>query len=235
MDPSTTHPILPGKLGPRIVRSWFDTVLNPMLQTLNFEHTLLTERNWTWRAYSEKLESMGLNKTAVSEDNLEQVLQFYPELGGLRDIHEEKVARLEEACRALHRVIASHPSMREALDRVKQDDSPTPQGSPLNSVLDNRNETDGRHLEYLAEYAVNGVRKLPDYYTYSQVWNKYSSLFLKPLEDDEVRRLKESTDTAGDELLRSVGKLISQIKDIRGRLSLEFDVPFVSSHEDFEQ
>lgn len=47
-----------GEAGPRIVRSWFDTVINPLLQNLGLEKNLLQEKNWTWTVPPGKLESI---------------------------------------------------------------------------------------------------------------------------------------------------------------------------------
>jgi len=42
---------LPLRAGPRTVRAWFDTVLNPLIQSLESDLVLLRQRNWTftWR------------------------------------------------------------------------------------------------------------------------------------------------------------------------------------------
>ena len=43
-------------IGPRIVRAWFDTVVNPLLNGLEKEQQLLAQHNWTWEFSPPSLE-----------------------------------------------------------------------------------------------------------------------------------------------------------------------------------
>lgn len=222
------YPILEGKVGPRIIRSWFDTVINPILADLKHEERLLVLRNWTWRVPPGHLESLRPVEESpwqVSVDNLEQLITFYPNVEDLIERHDAEVSELEDACRALHTSLAVREPVKDAYAKAKGDNSLTDQGTPINGVLRGPEEQD---LDLLAQYIVNTADELPHYYVYSPVWNKYKSEFLSSLEDPAVRPLREATVQAGEKLLRTVNDLTALLKQIRARLSLQFDVPFVT-------
>lgn len=223
------YPALEGKVGPRIIRSWFDTVINPILEHLKLEEKLLVLRNWTWRVPPGQLESLRRVEESpwqVSSDNLEQFISFYPNVEDLIERHNEEATELQEACRALHNSLSASKPVKDAYAKAKQDNSLTTQGTPINSVLRGSEERD---LDLLAQYIVNTADELPDYYVSSPVWNKYKSEFLVSLEDPALRPLRDSTVQAGERLLRTVNELSALLKQTRARLSLQFDVPFITS------
>lgn len=222
------HPPLEGKVGPRIIRSWFDTVINPMLADLKHDERMLVLRNWTWRVPPGHLESLRPIEESpwqVSVDNLEQLISFYPHVEGLIERHDGEATELEDACRALHNSFAVSQPVKDAYAKAKDDNSLTGEGKPINGVLRGPEERD---LDLLAQYIVNTADELPDYYVYSPVWNKYKSEFLISLEDSAVRPLRDATVQAGEKLLGTVNDLTAVLKQIRARLSLQFDVPFIT-------
>lgn len=222
------YPVLGDTVGPRIIRSWFDTVINPILESLKLEQRLLEDRNWTWRVPPGHLESIRpVEESAwqVSVDNLEQLISFYPNVEDLIERHDQEVSELQEACRALHMSLSASTPAKNAYDKAKQDSSLTRAGTTINSVLRGPEERD---LDLLAQYIVNTADELLDYYVYSPVWNKYKSDFLVSLEDPVVKPLRDSTVQAGDRLLGTVTDLSALLKETRAGLSLQFDVPFTT-------
>jgi hypothetical protein len=73
------------KVGPQIVRAWFDTVINPLLSWLGREQELLAAKNWTWRFKPAGLEAIRhLSAYVDARPNWEQFEQLYfqnPEFG----------------------------------------------------------------------------------------------------------------------------------------------------------
>ncbi len=216
-------------VGPRIIRSWFDTVINPILENLKLEEKLLVQRNWTWRvppSHLESIRSIVESAWQVSVDNLEQLITFYPNVEDLIERHDQEESELEDACRALHEALSTSSAIKEAYGKAKQDDALTEQGTAVNSVL---HGSDDQHLDLLAQYIVNNAEELPNYYVHSSVWNKYRSEFLSSLEDPAISPLRNAAVQAGEKLLGTVNELSALLKEIRSRLSLQFDVPFVTS------
>jgi hypothetical protein len=224
------YPALEGRVGPRIIRSWFDTVINAILERLKFEESLLERRDWTWRVPPCHLELLRPVREApwqVNADNLEQFLSFYPNVEELIERHDRERSELEEACSALHNSLAMSRTFKGAYEKAKADDSPTNQGTTINDAL--LRGSDEQHLDLLAQYVVNTADELPGYYVYSPVWNKYSSSFLNALQDSAISSMRASAVEEGEKLLETVRDLITLLKETRARLSLWFDVPFVTA------
>lgn len=92
------------KVGERIVRAWFDTVVNAMLQAMSWEETRLTARNWTWRFELNQLESIRPCRqmiVPVAIDNLEQFASYYPPVAQNIKFHDDYRIRLLVACQLL--------------------------------------------------------------------------------------------------------------------------------------
>ncbi len=230
------YPALEGKVGPRIIRSWFDTVINPILADLKHEESLLVLRNWTWRVPPGHLESLRRVEESpwqVSVDNLEQFICFYPQVADLIERHDRERSELEEACSALHSALSLSKTLKDAYEKAKSDNSPTDQETPINAVL--LRGTDEQHLDLLAQYVVNTADELPGYYVYSPVWNKYSAEFLVALQDPAISPMRASVVEGGEKLLKTVGDLIALLKETRARLSLWFDVPFVTAQSGLDE
>jgi hypothetical protein len=229
------YPMLVEHVGPRIVRSWFDTVLNPLLDSLALETSLLMIGNWTWRVPPRELESIRVIRGStfdISTDNLEQFLGFYPNLERAVARHDEKTLELRSTCEKLHRAVVNSLTLRTVYLEAKEDDSLTPRGTALNAFFAHGSENE--QIEVFAQCVVNGADQIPAYYTYSAVWAKYGRRFLASLEDPEVKSAKEATNRIGEELLQIVNDLIVLIKARRARLSLRFDVPIVTTQPSHE-
>lgn len=216
------------KIGPRIVRAWFDTVINPLIHSLEGEQELLNEKNWTWRFRPVGLESQRPVRAHIdpeARDNLEQLIEFYPDIKKAVEEHDKKVPLLLEKCKQLHQVIEESRELREIYERGASPESLSEMGLTLVDLFGAYPQLD--HLALLAQYIVNNTGDLPAYYSPARLWNKYRSEFIAILDHPAIRSDREATIKAGDALLRSVERLIRLLKEMRLQLSLEHDVPYV--------
>src|SRR5215510_2788931 len=99
------------EVSPRIIRAWFDTVLNPLLYGLSIEADVLSQGNLTWRLRTQSPVSLVPVRSLLMDlvqANLDQFLSLHPECIGPIEEHDAELARLVECCRTLHgRLIAS--------------------------------------------------------------------------------------------------------------------------------
>lgn len=217
------------KVGGRIVRSWFDTVINPLLQALKWEEKRLEKKDWTWQAQPGHLESIRPIKDMVpplAEDNLEHFIKFYPVIKENMDFHDQERVNLFVACKNLQRVIEESDELRAIYQRAKADDSKTQDGISINSAFAINTEAD--HLAVLAQYIVNQSGGLPFHYVYWPVWNKYRDELLALLDHPAIKPKKKLVEGAGEKLLKTVRRLIELLKEAREQLSLEHDEPYVT-------
>lgn len=101
----------------------------------------------------------------------------------------------------------------------------------LREAVDRIETIPPEHAEFcrraIAEYIINGARKLPDYYTLAAIWNQRRDEFMVALEAPEVSRARQSTAAAAVALETAVSQLIDKLKAFRSDLSLSKGVPIV--------
>lgn len=223
-------------VGRHIVRAWFDTVLNPLLRALEDEERLLGSKNWTWQFRPGGLESVRNVRTHVpfeARDNLEQFVGFYPGVGTLMDAHDNKVAVLGQRCGRLQEALQDSPDLRRLYEQVTSPASLTEIGTTLENVFGAYPVSD--HVALLAQYIVNNTGDLPDYYYTAPLWNKHRGRFLAILKQRSILMHSLVTDKAGADLLKSVRLLYRVLKEKRLKLSLEYDVPYVTASRSFSE
>ncbi len=214
------------KVGPQIVRAWFDTVINPLLSSLGREQELLAAKNWTWRFKPAGLEAIRPLITYVdAQPNWEQFEQLYPDTARIADAHDRKVEALAHKCERLHRALVTNPEYLDLLGRITSAESLRALGQDRQDVFGAYPESDWPHL--IAEYIINRTAELPSYYTTARLWNRYREELLALLGRPPLRGDDDAVSTAGEELRQTTGKLRLALQDIRLDLSLTHDVPYV--------
>ncbi len=214
----------------RIVRAWFDTVINPLLQGLKAEKARLQQRNWTWQYRLGRLESIRRIEEMVprlATDNLEQFLSHNAPLKwGFRE-HDEQRMQLEVACQKLQSKIESLPELQVTYQRATSNHSLEDLDVHLDQLFSNLPLNE--HLTLLTEYIVNETPKLPSYFTLSPLWNKYRGEFMAILNLPKIKPQAYQTKMAGEALLRTVDRLIKLLKVRREQLSTTYDLPYVTA------
>src|SRR2546426_7654624 len=239
---SRKRPVVPG---PRVVRAWFGTVINPLLKGLVQERSLLLQRNWTWQFRPGVLESIRQAENYVPLDaraNLEQFLEFYVDARSAIREHDELVSQLTGACQRLHDAIVNKSPLRtrydeltsmESLQAAFEKQSRRFRISEQNATADQLlSEVFGGyppsdHLAVLAQYIVNNTGKLPDHFTTAPFWNEYQEKFLTVLQGGEIAKKYTETTSIGTRLLKTSDFLSVRLQEIRLSLSVQYDVPYV--------
>lgn len=218
------------KVGERIVRAWFDTVINPMLQALSWEETRLTARNWTWRFELNQLESIRPCRqmiVPVAIDNLEQFASFYPPVAENIKFHDDQRTKLLVACQLLQKRLEESADLRAMYHRVTAPDVL----EEIHKSLDDLFGSPGgeHHIAVLAEHIVNNTGVLPSYFTVSPLWNRFREDFVAIAEAPSVIDQYNLTTKAGAKLLQIVNRLSDLLKEVREELSIQHDMPYVTS------
>lgn len=217
------------KVGPHIVRAWFDTVINPLLRGLDSERALLTKEKWTWRFEQGALLSFVPVRSFIAFealDNLEQFLQMAQDanLCRLVDRHDQQVHLLTAACSRFHDALRDSEPLREIYQRIAvQNAVPLRPGQTFDSLFGAYPPS--RHLDVLAEDIVNGSGQQPAYFATAPLWNHYRDELLRLRETPEICPHWEEAQRCGQALNGTVEKLIDSLKSIRQELSLEYDLP----------
>jgi len=215
--------------GPNIVRAWFDTVFHYVLAGLETEKGFLARYNWTFRHNNGKLEyiaNVARHVPSAAIENLEQFVAFFPVVGALIERHDDCVQRLESQCAAYADAIVESAGFLTTYRRVEAE-SPQVLHHEFSRNFGAYSSGDD-FKRILAEYLVNNIESLFNYYTTAALWNRYQADFFLSAAIPELSPLREATERAGRDLIEAVDELIASMKKIRSELSLAFDVPFVA-------
>jgi hypothetical protein len=202
-------------VSPSIVRAWFDTVLNPLIRALTTEADVLARGNLTWKTEVQRFASLVPVREHLVEEvhpNLEQMLSLHPEFNAPIAEHDQRLAPLADACRRLQEALLESKALRDAIDRVEAIKS---------------EEAAEFSREAIAEYIINSVRKLPDYYTLAKIWNQRREEFMAALQEPGVARSRQAAIEAAGTFEMAVRELVDKLKAFRNKLSLSNGVPIV--------
>ncbi|MBI1762244.1 MAG: hypothetical protein HYR56_12500 [Acidobacteria bacterium] len=219
-------------VGPNIVRAWFDTVINPLLQAFEQEQEFLTRQNWSWRYLPQQLEFFRHTQAYLDtwmRGNAEQFFDFHQEIKSAAAEHDEAVDWLADACRQLHDTLIQSAALQTIYQKTTTPESLAELGVKLTDLfggypLEN-------HLASLAQHIVNNLGELQSYYTTSPLWNRHRDEFLAVLKDASIKPHYEATCQRGAALRLATSKLVELLKNCRLTLSLEYDVPYFEARE----
>ena len=225
---SATIP-LKARIGPRIVRAWFDTVINPLIESLESEFALAAKGNWTWRFRPPNLELIRparryLERTAVA--SLEQICDLEPETKVMTQSHDNNVKTVFESAATLHHALTTSQAFTGLCDSFWD-----PKALAVSGLRDIQDIIGASPLEdrydVIAQYVVNNVGELPNYYTTAKFWNRHRTALMGALDAPEIHPHHKSLAQAGRCLAGANQSLLRRLKDLRLKLSLEHDVLYV--------
>jgi len=219
------------RVGPRIVRAWFDTVINPLIGALDTELQLLDKGNWTWRFRPPSLELIRparryLEPAAAA--TLEQVCHLNPPTRAIVSSHDVAVRQAFEIVAKLHEALTNSPEFVSLCDSLWAPQALAAIGAQsIGDVFGAYQPEDEYQL--VAQYVVNHVGDLPAYYTTSKFWNRHRDKFLEMLNRPPIDAVNKSQIEASGKLQTETRQLLSHLDELRLNLSLQHDVPYVTS------
>ena len=215
------------RIGPRIVRAWFDTVLNPLIEFVELELGLLDRRNWTFSFLARTLELIQPVRQRLYNANLEQILQLNVELSANIETHDAAVETSRSSVAALYDALVSNREFVQLCDSLL---------AAENLVgLDVREAKEifgaypfSDRYNLIAQYVVNSTGELPPHYSTANFWNQNRKVLLQCLTRlPNVREHFASAVQVAEHLVSVSRTLDSQLKKLRQELSLRYDVPII--------
>jgi len=221
---------LPPRVGPRIVRAWFDTVLNPLLQSLDLERDLIAKQNWTFVFRTATLELIRPVRRYLeieAQQNLDQILELTVGLSGRVESHDHAVERLQAAVVTLHEALVTNRKFLELCDALLAEEKLRELGVESVQEIFGAYPPSDRY-ELIAQYAVNNSREQPLHYSTARFWNRNRDALLRSLTIPGVREHHAAVIEIGQQLAATNTALARQLRDLRHELSLREDVPYVA-------
>jgi hypothetical protein len=219
------------RVGPRIVRAWFDTVINPLLQALESELLLLGRRNWTFSYRTGKLELIRPLQGYLAYEasaNLDQILRANVTLAPNAARHDEAVEHLRNAVASLHELVASNLEFRRLCEILTTPERLRELGvGSLSEVLGAYPPSELYNL--IAQDVVNNNGLQSPHFSTAEFWNRNRGELVKALEFPGIQEHYASVVQLGETLASVTRPLLGQIKALCDELSLRYDVPLVTS------
>jgi hypothetical protein len=222
---------LPLRAGPRIVRAWFDTVINPLVESLQAEEILLGRRNWTFTFRPPRLDLLRPLREYLPNEalaNLDQLLRASDEsLEDGVENHDAALARLYEAIISVHSMLVDNAEFRGLCDGLLSREHLSELG------IGNPDEIFGAYpfserYNLVAQNVVNHMGLLSPHYTTAKFWNRHRLALLQILERPEVHGQYSRAVALGEELAAATRSLHSDLCELRDGLSLQYDIPLVA-------
>ena len=225
----SAHLQLTPRVGPRIVRAWFVTVWNPLIQSLEMELVLIGKRNWTFSFRPPMLELIRPVRRYLDDSgstNLEQIEQLNVVLSLFLEAHDNAIGRLFDGALALHEALVTSAEFVKVCDSLLTPERLRELGcGDLGQVFGTFFPESDRY-KLLAQFVVNNLGELPPHYAAAKFWERNREALMNCLDLPGVREHHASTLQAGSRLADASQKLLIQLKDLRLNLSVLHDVPF---------
>jgi hypothetical protein len=218
--------------GPNIIRAWFDTVVNPLLEALRVEWDCLERNDWTWNHWRGALESIRPIDRHLDYAVLANLRQFYRlnrDIYEVADNHDNLVSQLWNECATLQSLLEGSEELRALYVEATLPENLAAIKSDLNSLFGSSSSEQER-LAILSEYIVNNRGDLPDYYTVAPLWNAWRDrlLALRRNATPSITVHFEQAINTATKLKNLVEQLIGLLEDRRETLSIDNDVPPVN-------
>jgi hypothetical protein len=215
---------------PMIVRSWFDIVFNPLIESLETELALVRKGNWTWRFRPPSLELVRpvrryLEPTAVA--SLEQICRLVPETQEVIQSHDNCVDKLFKCAANLHNALTTARTFIVLCDTLWEPSALSAAGIQGVQEIFGGYVPEERY-DLMAQYIVNNTADLPGYYSTSKFWNRHRTALMETLHHPEINPHYERLLQAGQHLGEVTEGLSRRLGDLRRVLSLDHDVPYVA-------
>jgi len=213
--------------GRELVRTWIESVITPVIRTLEGEQQLLEVRRLRWEEKWNRLEGVSAIRDSLDPgwlDRLEQFERFDPDITELIDEHDREAATLQEQYRHLFESIQDDSQVHAIYERAVSPESLTKMGAKMSDIF--ITEDINQNLKYLAAHTINRAKRLPSGYTTEKLWERFGGEFLDVLNHPPLKELVEEADATAGRLLQVTKQLISRLKEIRETLSLKHNVSY---------
>lgn len=215
------------------VQAWVWMILNPGIEALRREQTLLDKGNFSWRFYSKKCEYIRpfIEYIEASQwPNLEDFLTDPINEGfnqGIDD-HNEAVRQLEFAASSFFEELTQSDPFSKKIARALEEYRSRAHQSPEYPNIDSLE----RDLpKIVAEYLINGVTVLPYHYTPHKFWEEFRKAFEPYRESESFQNLTRTS----AELRHIAGKLLNVLEKHRRLLCSTYDISAAPVTENITQ
>lgn len=221
----------------KVVRAWFDTVINPLIDILENERKTISKKSWVWNRYIRTIE--GLQLLSSISVNLEQFLLSYSQARHLLKIHDTAVLRLIDRVSEYHEAIRSSAELKGVYDEMTQPEMirKMVEANPhtfhgaqtdeqtLQSILG----PDEEHLATLSEAIVNERGEAPrgGGWGPAPFWNLHREALICLARKGGLLDYRDKAALAWTELVSAIESATQHLQGIRQELAYKHGEPYV--------
>jgi hypothetical protein len=204
--------------GSQRVKAWVYSIINPLLEALQGENTLLASKNITWRYHTQRMEFIVPTREHIQSSarpNYDDFLRGYAEVKPQmqqRDLKQQVLSRAAIGCwEYLTKYDLLKPTVELHLKQWKEEGNPYPGGAVPEKEF----------WLLMAEHVMNNAQELPHHYTNRAFWSRFRQQLLAWRMADEFSKLEESV----ADLVKSNELLVDGLDRARSSLCEEYNIP----------
>lgn len=221
----------------KVVRAWFDTVINPLIDILENERKTIDEKTWAWKRHYRTIE--GLQLLSSISVNLEQFLFSYSHAHDLLKSHDAAVLCLIDSVSEYHEAIRSSAELKAVYDEATQPEMirkmveayphAFPGDQPVEQKLQSALGPDEERLATLSEAIVNerGEVILGSGWGPAPFWNLHREALIGVARGGRFSDYRRAAAQAWTELVSVIESAIDCLKGIRHQLAIRHGEPYV--------
>jgi hypothetical protein len=204
--------------GTERAKAWIYSVLNPLMEDLRAENTLLAKKNVTWRYQTAEMEFIRQTRDLISPSarpNYDDLLRGRPDLQPIMRDRDTKVETLNQAALACWKYLTEgawfQSHVQQNLQMWTEEGHPYP-GGPIPKE---------EFWQLVAEYVLNDTQTLPYHYSSQQFWSRFRAIFIIFRATPPFSELEQAISA----LKKANEALIGTLDQTRSHLCEEYDIP----------
>lgn len=216
--PTNNNIVRRRRKGSERTKAWVYSVLNPLIEDLRAENTLLSKQNLTWRYQTADMEFILPTRDLIqpsSRPNYDDLLRGSPDLKPAMDERDEGVKALQQAAVACWNHLTEYHSFQSIVDPQlkywKEESNPYPGGGVPEEEF----------WLLIAEHVMNKIEELPYHYSSRDFWARFRQIFIASRSHSLFSQLEKAI--ADSKRLNEA--LIETLDQTRSRLCEEYDLP----------
>src|SRR5712692_75435 len=214
--PTKNNSLRHRRKGSERVKAWIYSVLNPLMEALWAENTLLSKENITWRYRTSEPEFILPTRDLIppsARPNYDDLLRGHPGLKPEMEGRDEKVRALLRVAYACWKDLTQYFQnvVERPLKRWTEEGNPYPGGAVPEEEF----------WLLITEHLMNNAEELPYHYSSRAFWSRFRREFLAYRAGPLFSQLEKSL----YELKKSNETLIETLNQTRSRLCEEYDIP----------
>jgi hypothetical protein len=224
-----------------VVRAWFDTVINPLIEALRNERRTMHKQRWVWDRFNQSTID-GMRLLSSLSENLEQFVLLHSDVCGLLRQHDDAVLRLISSVRAFYEEVKDSTELKSVYEEATKPDMIRimVEANPHNSLFPNSNDQQilesilGREEAdrwgTLAQAIVNETGEIHPGtgIGHAPFWNLHRDKLIEVGRSGRFDDFRERANEALGNLYIAIESVEKRLRDIREELGRKHGQPYVT-------